>query len=152
MLKRFSRTWEADTGGVAGIREQGKYRHNPHEDYEWFQKYLSHWKHIQEETAEGIGQHNLLNHAGVYGPSIARVWRNRSLFVTDTGLIGLCSQSCRPGDVVCIFLLAIHTYVVRKVPERSSFKLISCAYVDGVMYGEVVHGRDIAQEETSIID
>ncbi|KAN0121899.1 HET domain containing protein [Hyaloscypha variabilis] len=79
-------------------------------------------------------------------------WYNRSFFVTHFGLLGLCSQSCRPGDIVCIFHSMEHPYILRKVLNKSTFTLVSCAYCDGVMYGEALDVRDPAKDEIFIID
>ncbi|KAE9382068.1 HET-domain-containing protein [Stipitochalara longipes BDJ] len=88
----------------------------------------------------------------LYMRNLFQLWKHRSFFVTDSGRIGLCSLSCKPGDIVCIFLSLNHTYVVRHVPEKSSVKLICSAYTDGVMYGEALGERDPARDEIFIID
>jgi hypothetical protein len=55
--------------------------------------------------------------------------------------MGLASQSCRPGDKVCVFLTARTPFVIRPVGEN--FTLVSDAYVDGVMYGEALKRDDV---------
>jgi hypothetical protein len=149
MLERFARTLVANNGSSLISQLHQNHAQDALEDYEWFRKYLLHWKHAP--NGPPIDNHHLFNNIARYIANLPSIWRHRSFFVTESGHIGLCSQSCRPGDIVCIFLSLRHTYVVRKVPEKRSVKLISCAYTDGVMYREAFDGRDTALDETFII-
>jgi hypothetical protein len=152
LLERFSRTLVADSmymlGTTTGTSGNYKYSQDPLEDYKYLRDYLLEWK--GEGTLE-LSQYHVAKHVAVYAENLPITWRNRSFFVTDSGRIGLCSRSCEPGDVVCIFLSLKHTYTVRKRSEEATFELIGAAYTDGVMYGEALEGRDTSKDKVFII-
>ena len=155
LLRRFSRTLIADTVSPSGgfrNSDDHKYLQDTREDYVWYRAYLSDFKYMRRGTDSAINQEKMRQNASPFARNLPTQWYNRSFFVTDSGRIGLCSRSCQPGDIVCIFLGAKHTYVLRKVPDKSSFTLVSCAYTDEVMYGEALDKRDPANDEMFIID
>ena len=153
LLRRFARTLVADTTSRPGIDiDDLQYLQDPHEDYLWFREYLLDCKYSRRGWDVAANRQRRIENASAYIKDLPAEWRNRSFFVTDSGRIGLCSRSCQPGDIVCIFLSAKHTYVLRKVPDKSSFTLVSCAYTDEVMYGETLDKRDPANDEIFVID
>ncbi|PMD32751.1 hypothetical protein L207DRAFT_518594 [Hyaloscypha variabilis F] len=155
LLRRFARTLVADTGGVPGISssENGhKYPQDAREDYVWYRAYLEDFKHIRKGTDSTINEQKLRENVQLFISNQPTQWHNRSFFVTHFGFLGLCSRASQPGDIVCIFHSMEHPYILRKVPNKSSFTLISCAYCDGVMYGEALDLRDPAKDEIFIID
>ncbi|PMD28505.1 hypothetical protein NA56DRAFT_714434 [Hyaloscypha hepaticicola] len=153
LLERFSRTLVADytqmLSTTTGIFGYCKYPQDALEDYKYLRDCLLEWK--KDGSGIILSQYHVEKHVAMYIKYIPSTWANRSFFVTDSGHIGLCSQSCQVGDVVCIFLSLKHTYTIRKGPEEVTFKLIGPAYTDGVMYGEAIEGRDTSKDEIFII-
>jgi hypothetical protein len=157
LLRRFARTLVADTASLSGnltshSDNDHKYLQDAREDYVWYRAYLSDFKHNRRGTDSAINQEKMSQNAHPYALSQPTQWRNRSLFGTPFGLLGLCSQSCRSGNIICISLSAKHPYGFRKVPNKSTFTLVSCAYSDGMMYGEALVLRDTWKDEIFIID
>lgn len=62
------------------------------------------------------------------------VSRNRRLFSTQRGLLGLGPEILESGDVICIFPLLSVPLVLRPVDDH--FLLVGECYVDGIMDGE----------------
>lgn len=105
--------------------------------------------YMEELTAKATGLYNprvtadfILKHTRPYISAIDNTWEGRSFFVTDGGKPGLASEGCRLGDKVCIFFGAATPFVLRPVENQDTFLLISDAYLDGVMWGEALEGRD----------
>ena len=71
----------------------------------------------------------------------------RAFFTTVSGLIGICIPDSKPGDIITICFGAPSPWVLRPQPEHVSldgrkeqlYSLIGCAYVGGIMAGEMVN-------------
>ena len=62
----------------------------------------------------------------------------RVLATTESGYVVLVHESAQRGDDVCLLLGSTVPFVVRQVEhEQMRYKLISDAYVPGIMYGEL---------------
>jgi len=62
-------------------------------------------------------------------------------FVTEKGHLGLSSESVREGDMIAIIAGSQVPFVLR--PQgKEQFSLVSEAYVDGIMVGEVAGTSD----------
>jgi len=57
-----------------------------------------------------------------------------SFFLAESGLLGCCVSTARPGDIVYIALGSKYPFVLR--PDGDCFLLRGFAYVHGVMHGE----------------
>jgi len=57
-----------------------------------------------------------------------------SFFLTETGLVGCCVSTTRPGDMVYVALGSKYPFVLR--PDGDCFLLRGFAYVYGIMHGE----------------
>jgi hypothetical protein len=68
---------------------------------------------------------------------IGRMSKGNSLFVTDTGYIGLGGNAISVEDKVYVLHQGRTPFVLRHSDSR--FTLISECYVDGLMYGEAEH-------------
>lgn len=87
-----------------------------------------------------------------YASATIFTWRGRCFFVTDSGKPGLASEACRPGDKVCIFFGAPTPFILRPVRNKDTFILISEAYLEGVMWGEALEGRDESLDRYFLIE
>jgi hypothetical protein len=67
-----------------------------------------------------------------------RISPRRSPFVTEKGHLGLTSQYVRQGDIVAIVSGAQVPFILRRCGSRK-YKIVSEAYVDGIMDGEAVN-------------
>ena len=70
---------------------------------------------------------------------------NRSLFITDNGLLGLGPGSAQEGDLLTHLCTAHVPYLVRRVPDAQNFSLVGECYVHGIMKLDVLH--DCHEEE-----
>ncbi len=150
LLKRFARTLMADACFVVGEDDPEIYVQDALKYFILFRRSLSCWaKERKDEaivlTADHV-EETLLTYENL------PVWRHRCMFFTKDGQIGFGSRSCRPGDIVCVLFSAQVPYILRKVPDRDSFLLVSDAYADGVMYGEALEARDPDKDRDFIID
>lgn len=71
-----------------------------------------------------------------YESLVAKKGRNRSLFYTRTGYIGLGPPGCRVGDLVCLLFGGEVPFILR--PRAESYQLVGDGYVHGIMEGEAV--------------
>ncbi|KAJ9636395.1 hypothetical protein H2201_003560 [Coniosporium apollinis] len=151
-LKGFARTLIADTGSTQGRGKDHKYTQDVLEDFFWYRRYLSAWACGRDADGVEVTAQVVRDHVVPYAKNLHTTWLHRCIFVTDNSRIGLGSRSCQPGDVVCIFFSAECPFILRKVPTRDSFLLISEAYVDGAMYGEALDERDPENDRYFMID
>lgn len=70
-----------------------------------------------------------------YEALIQRQCRNRSLFFTERGYMGL-GPTVQADDLVCIFFGGEVPFILR--PKQSYYELIGDAYVHGIMEGEII--------------
>ncbi|KAL1386690.1 heterokaryon incompatibility protein-domain-containing protein [Phyllosticta capitalensis] len=62
---------------------------------------------------------------------------------TSRGYIGLVDKSVFKGDVICILSGGSVPYVLRPVPgEEGKYQFIGEAYIEGIMYGEAMEGKE----------
>ena len=72
-----------------------------------------------------------------YESLVRKKGRNRSLFSTEGGFIGLGPPHCNPGDRVCILFGGEVPFVLR--PVGGCYQLVGDAYVHGIMEGEALN-------------
>lgn len=72
------------------------------------------------------------------------VMTGRRTFLLSDGRLGLGGQSIQPGDDVCLVADGARTpFVLRRLCEdQGQMRLISDAFVEGVMFGEAVQGSE----------
>ncbi|KAJ9603032.1 hypothetical protein H2200_012327 [Cladophialophora chaetospira] len=69
--------------------------------------------------------------------------RDRRIFVTSKGNLGIGSEFVEPGDVVAVFHGAEAPFVLRKAETcHMRYRCICPAYVDGIMDGEALLAED----------
>ncbi|KAH8894210.1 hypothetical protein GQ53DRAFT_90789 [Thozetella sp. PMI_491] len=61
----------------------------------------------------------------------------RNLFTTDSGRLGLAAKSIKAGDEVWVLAGASVPFVIRPV-QAGEYRLVTEAYLHGIMYGEAV--------------
>lgn len=122
-LRAFARTLLADTGSTQGWGEDHEYTQDVLEDFFWYRHYLSDWACGSEADAGEVTAQHVRYHVFPYTKNFPITWRNRCMFVTNNGRIGLGSRPCQPGDVVCIFFSAKRPFILRKVPSED---FLSC--------------------------
>ena len=108
---------------------------------------------------------------GRYMSGLQDLWHNRSFFVTENGLMGLCSARGQVGDAVVVFLGADLPSVLRErsgdpddeneLPDiegkrkgkmvEVGYRFVCEAYVDGVMDGEAFEARDVSKDREFVI-
>jgi hypothetical protein len=86
----------------------------------------------QNPPSSSTAQHSLHNY----------LVQGRHLFVSEgSNYVGLCPDSARKGDLVCIFLGGAVPFVVRpknvsSMPDEVEYTLIGECFVNGAMHGE----------------
>jgi hypothetical protein len=90
------------------------------------------------------------NHMYLLTTWAARVGQKHSLFLAESGHIGLATKEIIKGDHVVILLAVPTPLILRETtesrPEKPIYQRISSAYVHGIMQGEYIAGI-LGQEE-----
>jgi hypothetical protein len=79
--------------------------------------------------------------AGKYCGEIGAKGHRRKPFVTAKGRLGLGPDHIKPGDVIAVLIGSQVPFVLRKGVDKK-YKIVGEAYVDGIMDGEAVAGRE----------
>lgn len=79
-----------------------------------------------------------------YRERIHNTCKNRALFVTKRGYIGLGPWNADVGDSVCVLYGGATPFLLRKAADSDTFTLVGESYVYGIMNGEALR----ADEET----
>lgn len=115
--------------------------------------------YMEHLTSLATGVHNSrlttdfkLKHILPYTSSINTTWVGRCFYVTEDGRPGLASQASQPGDQVCVFFGTKTPFILRPVENKDTFLLISDAYLDGVMWGEALEGRNETLDRYFLLD
>ncbi len=66
---------------------------------------------------------------------IYRASKNRAMFITSKGFIGLAPWNAKKGDTICVLLGGCTPFILR--PVSGSYTLVGEAYVYGIMGGEL---------------
>lgn len=74
------------------------------------------------------------------GEIVAKAFKRRP-FVTTKGYLGLGPDDIKAGDVIALVMRSQVPFVLREIAD-GKYKLIGEAYVDGIMDGEAVAGRE----------
>ncbi|KAF2098809.1 HET-domain-containing protein [Rhizodiscina lignyota] len=80
--------------------------------------------------------------------SIYRASAHRAIFVTRKGYIGLAPWNAKLGDQVSVLLGGHTPFLLRPLPEPSTFTLVGESYVYGLMKGEIFQGETKPKIET----
>ncbi|CAH0057758.1 unnamed protein product [Clonostachys solani] len=80
----------------------------------------------------------------------------KSFFVTEDGMFGLCPWMAKEGDFIALLDGGKVPYLLRQVAgpnvgKGEEFQLIGECYVEGVMHGEYFDRRDLADSEVLAI-
>jgi hypothetical protein len=91
-------------------------------------------------------------YTGKLRPFQSEIHHSRRLFRTQNGFLGLGPMSAKVGDVVCIFKGGRVPYVIRKIPDGSSyFNFIGDCYVHAIMHGEAVDSGCFTWSEIGLL-
>jgi hypothetical protein len=151
-LEKLARTLLTDSYQDPETSIWQSYPEDVQDHFIQYRRYLSIWAHGETDAHADLDFVSVAERASKYSRHIPGTWQGRSLCVTDNGRVGLVSQSCQPGDCLCIFLGANMPFALRKVEGQESFILVGDAYVDGVMYGEALQDRDKFADRSFIIE
>jgi hypothetical protein len=77
--------------------------------------------------------------------SLSRTNRNRTLFKTSKGMLGLGHVGIKVGDIVCLIWGVSSPIVLRQRRDRG-FSFCGDAYVDGIMQGEYLENSPVEEE------
>ena len=98
-----------------------------------------HWSHLVPDTVPANFQESMNSILGV----IAVIAVDCTFITTDTGYIGsTAGSSVQDDDIVVVFLGSNFPHVLRRVSE-TSYKIISLAWVHGIMDGELMEDVDL---------
>ena len=124
------------TGAVPNSRDWDMYQRlleNSTDGRLWMTEHLM--KPIREGGTDFTGAADLLN-------AMSRTMRNRRLFISSGGHIGVAPSQVQEGDWVCVLFGGSTPFVIR--PHESRFRLIGEAYIwhphfmDGVVFDHEV--------------
>lgn len=73
-----------------------------------------------------------------YRERIHNTCKNRALFVTKRGYIGLGPWNAESGDSVCVLYGGATPFLLRKAVDSDTFTLVGECYVYGIMNGEAL--------------
>jgi len=136
MAASLARAWKMNALYRSETESFQQYTGDIREDFLFVLKYLE-WKKTGNLDIE-VTRESAERHLLPYMTHLRQINVGRRFIVTREGKIGLASQSCKPGDSVCIFLEAKNPHILRKVENQDAFELIGAAYVDGMMDGEAL--------------
>jgi hypothetical protein len=77
------------------------------------------------------------------GEIVVKAYKRRP-FVTAKGHLGLGPDDIKAGDLIALVIGSQVPFVLREIAD-GKYKLIGEAYVDGIMDGEAVAGRENAR-------
>ena len=94
---------------------------------------------IEELKSQDLGQNKrtLLERRGV-DEEVRYATSQRRFFVTSKGYMGIGSEILKKHDVVFLLLGSDSPFILRRVPESSTFKLVGKCYIHGIMDGEAL--------------
>ena len=99
-------------------------------------------EHIKEKVFidKDSGSSTLTPKARMYLIMSSYEAKDRRVFITSKGYMGLGRRSCKVGDIVCVLNLANIPFVLRrslsKDTGKHNYRLIGEAYLHGIMDGE----------------
>lgn len=82
-----------------------------------------------------------------------RTCKERCVFMTNRGYVGLGPRTARAGDRVCILEGGRVPYLFRQVPgkDENTVTFVGDAYVHGIMYGEALEGQKVEFEKLLVL-
>ncbi|PHH89676.1 hypothetical protein CDD83_5529 [Cordyceps sp. RAO-2017] len=78
---------------------------------------------------------------GAVAQAIKSVFRDRRIFRTERGYLGIGPRKLREGDQVMLVAGAELPFIFRQNADRKTVSFVGAAYVHGIMNGEAVEGR-----------
>ncbi|KAI7149083.1 hypothetical protein KC352_g28878, partial [Hortaea werneckii] len=115
---------------------------------DWF-KYLRrenywppHWSMVDESGAA------TLRNASRYDSAFWDVCRNRVLFATETGRLGVGPQTMKENDLASILYGCPYPVILRRCPNCDLHEFIGVAYVEGIMFGQAVEDPEAKEDVT----
>lgn len=102
--------------------------------YQAFVHVIQRLAHLDRYGDEGEFAHN--NDSSVYEEAAIYSCRQRRMFCTRTGSLGLGPQSMEVNDIVVVLYGGNTPYILR--PRGDQYLFMGQAYVDDIMYGEVM--------------
>jgi hypothetical protein len=115
----------------------------------WYSKFKRLTLEVKTVEYRDQAMSNLLDmenfHTRLYSNAAMRYIHWYRYFSTRNGRVGLAPNNLKPGDEICVFPGARTAHIVRfnwntgrRVPRKTSGRLIGDAYVHGLMYGEAL--------------
>ncbi|KAJ4153114.1 hypothetical protein LMH87_009619 [Akanthomyces muscarius] len=105
------------------------------------------WEYGLSDSEETVARHPRKFVAAAW-ERLVRMARNRTLFATEDGRIGLGPYLMQRGDVVTALVGSRVPAILR--PEDSVYRYLGEAYVEGIMYGEL--GLDESEHQDQAFD
>jgi hypothetical protein len=81
-----------------------------------------------------------------YFRRLAVITRNRRLFKTSGGHLGLGPADVRADDVVCILLGCRYPVILRLAADRK-YEVVGTCYAHGLMYGEILYDNEWTRKD-----
>ncbi|KAI6864839.1 hypothetical protein KC343_g9449 [Hortaea werneckii] len=83
-----------------------------------------------------------------YNQAFWSACRNRVLFVTESGRLGVGPQTLKGDDLVVILYGCDLPAILRRCPNSDLHEFIGVAYVEGIMFGEAVEDPEAKEDVT----
>ncbi|RMY79653.1 hypothetical protein D0864_09011 [Hortaea werneckii] len=117
--------------------------------------YVDWFKYLRREnswpplwgTVDESGAATLRN-ASRYDSAFWDVCRNRVLFATESGRLGVGPQTMKENDLVSILYGCPYPVILRRCPNSNLHEFIGVAYVEGIMFGEAVEDPEAREDLT----
>ncbi|KIW16866.1 hypothetical protein PV08_04056 [Exophiala spinifera] len=125
--------WQTVLNGALPSNEQAKLRRLRFRDHEIFAEWRrrSQWRATQLESSQTLQSTDLLDEY------ISSTTRNRRLFMTAGGKLGIGPAGTKRGDYLYLLAGATHPCLLRQVKYRLDlYQLVGECYVHGIMNGE----------------
>lgn len=75
-----------------------------------------------------------------HGRNLRKHLPGRSFFETTDGYIGTSPADVKPDDKICVLLGGEAPFILRQLPDDSSYQVVGPCYLHGIMFGEAFLG------------
>ncbi|KAI2467589.1 HET-domain-containing protein [Annulohypoxylon bovei var. microspora] len=106
--------------------------------------YFTHWRDVPRDSLDhssGQIDPNAPDYLPCYG---------KCMFLTEAGM-GLCPNGSRVGDILVILYGSKVPHLLRPSGDPREYYFVGECYVDGIMRGEALKGKDTLREETFLL-
>ena len=87
---------------------------------------------------------------GVFSKAVLQLQQGNAFFMTERGFMGLAEGTIKEGDLVAMFCCMEMPLILR--PDGENYRLVTHAYLHGMMFGEEQIGNDDEVEVLTLVE